>query len=389
MIATAEAMREDRDACTAIMVVAEPLLKSGIPAYTVARMFLDAGLPEDVTARALDRLIDPDTGTIATVRTDAFPPIARAGEFMAKEIERPPELIHGVLHKGSKGMYGGNSKAFKTWQMMRVGICVADGLPWLNFPTTAGRVLYVNFELQAFAVQERIRAICDAMRADVPGNLDVWNLRGYSCPLNKLIPELHRQIEGEGYDLIIPDPIYKTLAGRAENDNGDIGEVCNEIEAVAVETGAAVMFGHHFAKGSASGKEAIDRVSGAGTWGRDPDSIITATMHEEIDAFTINMILRNFPQPDPFVARWEYPLFTREDSLDPERLKQTGGRKPSHNVSDIMPFLEATELSTTEWQKICNKEAGVTRPTFYRLRKEAEKRGLIHKSMMTEKWSKS
>ena len=323
-----------------------------------------------------------------TDEESVYPLIVRAADFMAEPIPRPAELIHGVLHKGSKAIYGGNSKAFKTWQLIRVAVCVSLGIPWLDFITTEGRVLYINFELQAFAVQERIRAICDAMRQDIPGNLDVWNLRGFATPLHKLIPELLRQVDGEGYDLIIPDPVYKTLDGRNENDAGDIGEVCNEIESVAVRTGAAVMFGAHFAKGNASGKEAIDRVSGSGVWGRDPDSIITATMHEELDAFTINMILRNFPQPDPFVVRWDFPLFIREDSLDPERLRQIGGRKPSHTVEDIMPFLDAQELSTTDWQKVCSTEAGITRPTFYRLRKVAENRGLIHKSVMTEKWVK-
>ena len=35
--------------------------------------------------------------------------------------------------------------------------------------------------------------------------------------------------------------------GRDENSAGDVGEVCNEIERVAVQTGAGVAYGHHFA----------------------------------------------------------------------------------------------------------------------------------------------
>ena len=58
--------------------------------------------------------------------------------------------------------------------------------------------------------------------------------------------------------------------------------------------GAAVAFGAHFAKGNAAGKEHLDRVSGSGVWARDPDAIITATRHEEDDAFAVEMTLRNF-----------------------------------------------------------------------------------------------
>jgi hypothetical protein len=228
----------------------------------------------------------------------------------------------------------------KTWVFLYLCFCVGWGVPWLGFNTTMGRVLYINLELQLFALQRRLQTIADALRLNVPKGLHLWNLRGHGCPLSKLLPELLRQIEGDGYDLIVVDPIYKTLDGRDENSAGDIGRVCSELEAVAVQTGAAVAFGAHFAKGNASGKESIDRISGSGVWARDPDSIIVATPHETEGAFSVEMTLRNFPQPPPFVMRWQYPLMVRDGELDPTRLRQarqrSGGAPVRSDVAELV-----------------------------------------------------
>ena len=262
--------------------------------------------------------------------------IVSAREFAARQIPIPSELVHGVLHKGSKGIYGGPSKTFKTWTLLDLGLAVATGGDWLGFSTTAGRVLYINFELQEFGIHRRIHAIAQDRGIEVPDALHLWNLRGHAAPLTHLLPELLRRIEGEGYDLIVPDPIYKTLMGRDENATGDIGAVCNEIEAVAVQTGAAVAFGAHFAKGNAAAKQAIDRISGSGVFARDPDTIITATPHEEEDCFTINMVLRNFAPPGDFAIRWRFPRMVRDASLDPENLRQPDQRKKERPAVDTL-----------------------------------------------------
>jgi hypothetical protein len=318
---------------------------------------------------------------IDKIDTRILPTIINAATFTASPVPEPPQVISGVLHRGSKAVYGGPSKAFKTWTLLDMCLAVATGTDWLGFNTAPGPVLYMNFELQPFAVHKRLLVLSEIRGCEVPHNLHIWNLRGFSRPLSQLLPELLRQIKGEGYALIIPDPIYKTLSGKNENDAGDIGTVCGEIESVAVQTGSAVAFGAHFAKGNASGKEHIDRVSGSGVWARDPDSIITATTHEMEGCFSVEMTLRNFPQPKPFVIRWEYPQMRREDMLDPKDLKQvTMGRKPEHDIDDIMALLTDTGMTTGDWQKAVITETGMCRSLFYRLRNTAEDQGIITKS---------
>jgi hypothetical protein len=43
------------------------------------------------------------------------------------------------------------------------------------------------------------------------------------------------------------------------------------------------------------------------------------------------MTLRNLAPVTPLVAQWDWPLFRRADGLDPNRLKQAGGRLVSHS----------------------------------------------------------
>jgi hypothetical protein len=309
-----------------------------------------------------------------------LPTITNAERFTATPLPAPPEVIANVLHRGSKAVFGGPSKAFKSWTLLDMCLAVATGENWMGFETAGGPVLYVNFELQPFALHKRLLVIAEDRGCKIPDNLHLWNLRGHSRPLSRLLPELIRQIRGEEFALIVPDPIYKTLAGRNENDAGDISELCGELESVAVTTGAAVAFGAHFAKGNASGKDHIDRVSGSGVWSRDPDSIITATAHEQERCFSVEMTLRNFPPPDPFVIRWEYPRMRRDDDLDPAALRQSkGGRNVEFPVETIIEHL-SEPMTPTDWMKACQDEIGISRRTFFRRVEEARKSRLIVRS---------
>ena len=98
------------------------------------------------------------------------------------------------------------------------------------------------------------------------------------------------------------------------------------------------------------------------------------------------MSLRNLAPVAPFVARWDWPLFRRADGLDPNRLKQVGGRPVSHTAETLLELIGNDRLSTAEWKRLAADEYGVTRSRFYPLLKalvEAEK---VAKSRVDGKW---
>jgi hypothetical protein len=283
--------------------------------------------------------------------------VVDAAMFMATPHPAPPQLIEGVLHQGSKMSISGNSKAYKTWIYADLAVSVSHGLPWLGFKTNQGKVLYLNFEVQDFGWHDRIAKLCEAKGVKIkPNKLHFWNLRGKARSFRQLIPIIIELAKKEGYALIVIDPIYKLMAGGEENSAGDIAEMLNSFERLAVETGAAVAYAHHFAKGNASAKEAIDRQSGSGVFGRDPDSLLIFTAHEEEGAFTVDTILRNFAPISQFVVRWHYPMMEPDDNLDPSKLKQVAGRKKEHDPAFILGKIanntEANPISLSAWAEL-------------------------------------
>lgn len=258
-------------------------------------------------------------------RSTKLPPM-RDMAFAIKPENRTPlpgEVIKGILHKGSKLVVGGTSKGKKSWTLLDLAVSVASGKPWWGFQTVQGRVLYINFEIQQAFFEGRAAVVAQAKEVTLgAGTFMCMTLRGSTEAIENLADEIIAFIlDMEPFALIILDPVYKLMAGRDENKAGDVTAVLNQIERVAVQTGAAIAIGAHFSKGNQAGKDSIDRIGGSGAFARDPDAILIMTAHEESDAFTIEATLRNFPPTDPFVVRWEFPLFVRDNSLDPAALK--------------------------------------------------------------------
>lgn len=207
----------------------------------------------------VDQLPDPES--LATV-WDNLPPLA-------------PEVIKGVLRQGHKMLLAGPSKSAKSFGQMEFCVAVAEGLPWLGWECTQGNVLYVNLELDRASCLHRFKAIYNAL-AIKPANLariDIWNLRGSAVPLDKLAPKLIRRAQKNQYIAVVIDPIYKVLTGD-ENSAEEMAKFCNNFDRIAAELNAATIYAHHHSKGSQGAKRAIDRASGSGVFGRDPDAVL-------------------------------------------------------------------------------------------------------------------
>jgi hypothetical protein len=314
-----------------------------------------------------------------------LPKIVDAAAFVAIPLARPPELVRGILHKGSKLVLGGGSKSFKTWTLLDLAVSVAHGGPWLNFDTEQGRVLFVNFEIPDWSWRERIEAVTNAKGLKLgKSRLSLLNLRGKAAGYALLLPYI-RDAAKQDFSLIILDPIYKLYGGADENKASDVAALLNAIEELASSTGAAVAFGAHFSKGNQAGKESIDRISGSGVFARDPDSLLVFTRHEEENAFTIEATMRNFAPVEPFAVRWQHPIMTPALDLDPAKLKQAGGRKPQHTLDDLLSVLTKSGLDNKEWKDAASEEHGISDRTFYRLRSELTAAGRILKSV-NGKW---
>lgn len=317
---------------------------------------------------------DPIKGTPAST---GFPEIENSMVLVQdSSLQLPPELVKGLIHLGTKTIIGGGSKIGKTWLLLDLALSVATGLPFWGLETQKGKVLYINMEIHRAFTKRRIEFVTSARGITEHSNLDIWNLRGHATALGKLLDVILPKITDGGYVMVIVDPIYKVFGRRDENNASEMAELCNEFEIIAVETGAAVAYAHHFSKGPQHAKTPMDRMSGSGVWGRDPDSIVTLLPHATDDSYIVESSLRNLPALRPFVVKWKFPLMIPVD-LNPGDYRVLGGRKPKHKPSDIFLLIEETALKTTAWQKAAQKEMGIPKTSFMRLFKKALKDGLI------------
>lgn len=214
----------------------------------------------------------PDTENLAA-DWESLPPLA-------------DPLIFGVLRKGHKMLLAGPSKAGKSFALIELCIAIAEGKPWLGqFSCAQGKVLYINLELDRASCLHRFKDVYTALglAPDNLKNIDIWNLRGASVPMDKLVPKLIRRAQKKGYTAVILDPIYKVITGD-ENSADQMAKFCNQFDLVCRALDCAVIYCHHHSKGAQGGKRSMDRASGSGVFARDPDAMLDMTELVPTDA---------------------------------------------------------------------------------------------------------
>ncbi len=207
----------------------------------------------------------PDTELLAD-SWDDMPPLA-------------PPLIDGVLRQGHKMLLAGPSKAGKSFALIQLCIAIAEGRPWLGrFACAQGKVLYINLELDRASCLHRFKDVYAALGFEPAGirNIELWNLRGASVPMDQLAPKLIRRAAKKHYIAVVIDPIYKVITGD-ENSADQMARFCNQFDLVCRALGCAVIYCHHHSKGAQGGKRSMDRASGSGVFARDPDAMLDMT----------------------------------------------------------------------------------------------------------------
>lgn len=204
---------------------------------------------------------------------DNLPDVEELSSVWDHMPELSPPLINGILRQGHKMLIAGPSKAGKSFLQIELCIAIAEGRRWLGRKCAQGRVLYVNLELDPASCLHRFKDVYAALGwpAKNLNNIDIWNLRGKSVPMDKLAPKLIRRAQKKGYCAVIIDPIYKVITGD-ENSAEQMAKFCNQFDKICAELGCAAIYCHHHSKGSQGGKKSMDRASGSGVFARDPDA---------------------------------------------------------------------------------------------------------------------
>ncbi len=242
---------------------------------------------------------------------------------------RSPEIVGGLLRQGHKMILSGSSKAGKSFALLQLAAALCEGREWLQtFPCKASRILYLNLEVDRASMIHRALKVYHALDWTPRGleNFIFDHMRGRTADIDVMAADIVAKARKHGVGVIFIDPVYK--CGLAdENAAGDIAKFCRILDRIAADTGAAVIYCHHYSKGEQSGKAAIDRAAGSGVFARDADAILALSGLAEPDAYRLECILREFKSPPPLPLRFEYPLHIPAPELEGCPLKGARGEK--------------------------------------------------------------
>lgn len=271
--------------------------------------------------------------------------------------ELSPSLIDGILRQGHKMLVAGPSKAGKSYALIELCCAIAEGKKWLGFDCTQGKVLYVNLELDRASCLHRFKDVYEALKwkPESLGNIDIWNLRGNSIPMDKLVPKLIRRAEKKNYIAVIIDPIYKIITGD-ENSAEQMSHFCNQFDKVCNELNCAVIYCHHHSKGGQGGKKSMDRASGSGVFARDPDALIDfieldltdELVRQQSDVATCNVCV-------DYLNRFGYSdSFSQDEACSADKIMAIAHRKLADNTyKRVVEDCEAAKkavISRTAWR---------------------------------------
>ena len=308
-----------------------------------------------------------------------------ADTSLADVWDNPPplkdELIPGILRVGHKMLISGPSKAGKSFLLMNLAISMAEGAEWLGMKCRQGKVCYVNLELDSASCFHRFKEIYGrrGLDPDHVHDIDIWNLRGHSVPMDRLAPILIHRFKDKRYEAIIIDPIYKVITGD-ENSATDMSKFCSYFDRVATEMGVAMIYCHHHSKGAIDKYDnAMDRSSGSGVFARDPDAILDMTevktdgceanyrqLHGLDDktvltGWEFSATLREFPPMTRFRAWFCYPVHELDVNGDlKSAAKNRGSGKGVGKDQTAKSDLYKSVADTIDVKKSINGDTAIT-----------------------------
>lgn len=206
-------------------------------------------------------------------------------ELVESGPDAPPEVIKGLLRRSCVMQISSGPKMRKSFLLLDLALSIATGKPWLGMETVAGPVVYADAENQAALIRSRLPAVAEARGIPLNAALNErvrfiplrWQLRGKALP--EIVQGVTRSIRSMKAPpaLAILEPLYLLLRGAKEKEAEEVTLALEELDELCNAIGCAIVFVHHFSKGSQTGKASMDKASGSGALSRFPDAILTLT----------------------------------------------------------------------------------------------------------------
>lgn len=171
------------------------------------------------------------------------------GEFLNWQPNYPEAIIgKGVLYAGTKAIVYGKYKSLKSMLVQHMGLCMADGKPWLGFETPPGGVpvLYLQLEIPHALLQRRIRTMSRGKRK-MQSEIVFWTEHFMKLDTPLGLQQLEREIQKYLPAVIIIDPIYKVLSGNIL-DAHSIQVLLDNMDKLIAKYGCSIVLVSHTRK---------------------------------------------------------------------------------------------------------------------------------------------
>ena len=184
----------------------------------------------------------------------------------------PLDFVLPGLPKSSVGSLVAPGATGKSWVGLQLAASVAGGRDFFNFGFQQyGRVLVVAAEDPTQVLCQRIHTLGEYLTADqrveVINNVRIAPMlaAGVNLRSDEWVDLICK--EGDGYRLIIIDTLSRVHDGD-ENDRRDASPIMRNLERIAANTQAAVVFLHHVSKSTAlAGQSDAQQASrGSSVW---------------------------------------------------------------------------------------------------------------------------
>jgi hypothetical protein len=283
------------------------------------------------------------------MKSTELPMPINAADWLDTEPDEPDQILTDTIDTRDKLAIIGSSKMRKTFFLLQLLLCLAAGRDFLSWRVPKPRrVVHIQYEIQPKHYHRRLKKMCRAMgitATDLGDRFHIVNARGANLSGLQGIEKISRLVDSYNPEIISFDPLYKVAVG-AENNSEDGKIILNAFDGLIEQTGAAVAYVHHDAKGFSGDRDIRDRGAGSNVIGRDYDACITMTPHvSETDAAVIEIMLRNYRPQEPFTALWTedevtggYKFDLREEIAP---TKKTSSNRKAKDLPAIDTYLPA------------------------------------------------
>lgn len=170
------------------------------------------------------------------------------GEMLTRNPPPIPWLVEPLLIPGELTMLTGREGRGKSMLSQALAVAIADqaaGGEVLGMPVEIGNVLIVDAENGPNEIHRRLHGT----GLTNPDRYSVYEAAGLRLREQEHLDQLHRLVKAEEPTVVVLDSLVSLAPGLRENDAHEVQPLMQGIQAIARDTGAAILLLHHAGKG--------------------------------------------------------------------------------------------------------------------------------------------